>query len=195
MTDGGAPLCQAEPSRRSRRPVRDMSLRTELCRWTDRSPSSWLFPLDSLFRSFWFSPTRRVQSIVFNSRASACRGRSADPSGTRELPRPPQPIPIHQPLPRLPIPSLRPPWPIPMQRRLPRPDHILKATAAYPNSSATSQARNTPLTPGPKPSYEPFEPHRDQVRRDGINPFTSETHVPYGPCLNNRLPNVDRNSK
>ena len=62
------------------------------------------------------------------------------------------------------------------------------ATPANPNSSATSQARNTPLTPRPEPSCEPFELLRDQERRDGINPFTShpqrrrnETLAPRGP--------------
>ena len=53
------------------------------------------------------------------------------------------------------------------------PDRVSAATPAYPNSSATSQARNSPRTPRPEPSHEPFDFFRDQVRREGINPFTS----------------------
>ena len=48
-----------------------------------------------------------------------------------------------------------------------------KSTPAYPDSTATSQARNSPLAPRRQLSYEPFEPLRDQVRRDGINALTS----------------------
>ena len=66
------------------------------------------------------------------------------------------------------------------------PDHDLtvsqarthpKAGPAYPDSTATSQARNSPLAPRRQLSCEPFEPLRDQVRRDAINPFTSDTII------------------
>ena len=104
-------------------------------------------------------------------------------SGPLELPRPPRTIPIHRALPRFPIPPQRPPRPMPIQRPLLRSGLVPKATPAYPNSSATSQAHNTLLTPRPEPSCEPFEPHRDQVRRDGI---TRSHHIPRGvnepPC-------------
>ena len=42
------------------------------------------------------------------------------------------------------------------------------ALEAYPKSPATPQVHNTFTTPRPEPSCEPFEPHRDQARRDGI---------------------------
>ena len=93
--------------------------------------------------------------------------------------------PVHRPLPRPPIPSLRPPRPDPIQRPLPRPDRIPKATPAYPNSSATSQALNTPFTPRPEPSHKPFEPHRDQVRRDAI---ARSRHIPRGEGTKPRTP-------
>ena len=50
-----------------------------------------------------------------------------------------------------------------------------KASSTNPNSSATFQAPNTPYVPSPEPSHEPFEPHLDQVRRDGV---TRSRHHP-----------------
>ena len=50
-----------------------------------------------------------------------------------------------------------------------------KATPACPDSAATSQACDPPFAPRRQLSYGPFEPPRDQVRREGINPFTSQT--------------------
>ena len=44
---------------------------------------------------------------------------------------------------------------------------------------------NTPFTPRAEPSYEPFEPHRDKVRRDGI---TCSRHIPRGEQTNPRTP-------
>ena len=96
-------------------------------------------------------------------------------------------IPVHHPLPRPPIPSLRPPRPIPIQRSLPRPGRIPKAIPANHNSSATSQAYTISLRPRPGPSHEPVEPHRDQVRRDGINPFTSPELLQSLPIPEARL--------
>ena len=40
----GPSACQAEPWRRSRRPVHDLCLRTELRRWADLSPTPMAFP-------------------------------------------------------------------------------------------------------------------------------------------------------
>ena len=48
-----------------------------------------------------------------------------------------------------------------------------KAAPVCPDSTATFHARDAPLAPRRQVSYEPFEPLRDQVRRDGISPFTS----------------------
>ena len=76
------------------------------------------------------------------------------------------------------MPSLRPPRPVLIQQALPRPSHVPKATAAYLDASATSQAHNTLVTLRPEPSCEPFEPHRDQVRRNGI---TRSRHAPTVP--------------
>ena len=53
-----------------------------------------------------------------------------------------------------------------------------KAAPAYPGSTVTSQALKSPLAPRRQLSYEPFEPLRDQVRRDGISPFTSGEMCP-----------------
>ena len=96
------------------------------------------------------SSPSRISALRDNLEASpGVRGRPEyGISGPLELPRPPRPILIRRPL--------------------PRPHLISKATQAYPDSAAISQAPNTLITPRPKPSCEPFEPHRDQVRRDGI---------------------------
>ena len=67
-----------------------------------------------------------------------------------------------------PISSRRPPRPIPIHRPLPRPNLVPKAIPAYPDSTAACWAHNTLNTPLPEPSREPFEPHREQVRRDRI---------------------------
>ena len=60
-----------------------------------------------------------------------------------------------------------------------------KATPAYPNLSATSQAHSTFLTPRLEPSHGPFEPHRVQVRRYAI---TRARHIPHGEGTNPRTP-------
>ena len=95
------------------------------------------------------------------------------------------------------------------QLRVLRPARAPKATAAYlelpatsqapdPKAKATSQARIYPeghpglarrgsRFPGPrrvlriptKAPDESFEPYRDQVRRDGVNPFTSGPKEPW----------------
>ena len=105
------------------------------------------------------------------------------PSGASLLPRLPRPIPIYRPLPRPPISSQRPPRPILIQRPLLRPDLVPKATPAYPNSPAASQTHSALVTHRAEPSREPFEPHRDQVRRDGINLLKS-----YPPRRSNEAP-------
>ena len=68
-----------------------------------------------------------------------------------------------------------------------RPDFVPKAPPAYPNSSATSQVHNTLLTPLPEPSRGPFEPHREQVRRDGTAHLRQESSAdPCARCIPSR---------
>ena len=61
------------------------------------------------------------------------------------------------------------------------PPHPTNAANGRPGLSrlnGTSQALNSPFASRRQLSYEPFEALRDQVRRDGMNPFTSSTiHV------------------
>ena len=63
---------------------------------------------------------------------------------------------------------------------------------SYPDVSATSEAYNTFIMPRPEPSCEPFEPHRDQVRRDRINPFTwPANRVEHKPIAVLSVPNAE----